>query len=692
MALVFPPGQQFFDSNGRPVASGSLTFFDSGTTNLKPVYTDSAMTIVSANPVSLDASGRLPINLFGMGSYTIVLKLAAGAVVWSRDASNVGFDLPMFIQDGAGAVERDIVEKQKEIVSVKDFGAVGDGVTDDTAAFQSAVAYSVLLPAGGYNVVGSITASAPLAVTADLQATIGGNGSDLFATTGDATLIGVSLDGANRMLSLSGTESARLMLRDVQLSNSAGHFVRSDTSEAPDVAFLIDNAQSKDTRGLVDIAGAGTLTGTVVNGSADGVDRLGVRLGWNNRTLAANWGPVSVVNTVIRNVEQDDAFSMYGIISYSPYSRIIGNHVENVYNAGSGGDTEGIYTKAPHSVVANNVLKDAGQTEGFLNIKGVSKDPDSGSGPFGHNLVAVGNVFECTAAYRALASASAVKISTENVLFSAAVIDGFNSKGIDTAGGQPLHNLRIADVIIDNHQGTNAAAHPAIALSPSFAKNCALSGLTIANVPSVPAIAVVSGDTSVDYLISDFAIRDVFQGFRIASNNDSTLILRNGKIIGATNAAITGAGTSVFKRLLIEDVYFENCAALFTSNRLVKHFEMSRCRWVGFQTTERVTTTAFTAPVARDGITIYTIVVKGSSGSEQFIQEIREVWSNAAGTVTLIGSRENLFTYASAGATSGAWAVQASVAATNGVSFRVIGEASTTISWEFEITARTVNA
>jgi hypothetical protein len=154
MALVFPPGQQFFDSNGKPVASGSLTFFDSGTTNLKPVYTNSAMTIVSANPVSLDASGRLPINLFGMGSYTIVLKLAAGAVVWSRDTSNVGFDLPMFIQDGAGAVERDIVEKQKEIVSVKDFGAVGDGVTDDTAAIQAAINVGgvVRLPSGTYQI------------------------------------------------------------------------------------------------------------------------------------------------------------------------------------------------------------------------------------------------------------------------------------------------------------------------------------------------------------------------------------------------------------------------------------------------------------------------------------------------------------------------------------------------------------
>jgi len=65
---------------------------------------------------------------------------------------------------GTGAVATTVQGKLRESVSVKDFGAVGDGVTDDTAAFNLAHTYAASVnksvfiqsTAAGYNIAGTI--------------------------------------------------------------------------------------------------------------------------------------------------------------------------------------------------------------------------------------------------------------------------------------------------------------------------------------------------------------------------------------------------------------------------------------------------------------------------------------------------------------------------------------------------------
>lgn len=72
-----------------------------------------------------------------------------------------GADYFGFIQAGTGAVGRTAQNKMREVVSVKDFGAVGDGATDDTSAFQAAAAASknVYVPPGVYQLSGTVVIS-----------------------------------------------------------------------------------------------------------------------------------------------------------------------------------------------------------------------------------------------------------------------------------------------------------------------------------------------------------------------------------------------------------------------------------------------------------------------------------------------------------------------------------------------------
>jgi len=66
--------------------------------------------------------------------------------------ANINATKLAFTQSGTGATTRTVEAKLRDVVSVKDFGAVGDGVADDTAAFNAAAAASsdVFVPNGTY--------------------------------------------------------------------------------------------------------------------------------------------------------------------------------------------------------------------------------------------------------------------------------------------------------------------------------------------------------------------------------------------------------------------------------------------------------------------------------------------------------------------------------------------------------------
>jgi hypothetical protein len=129
---------------------------------------------LSADPVTL---GNLDVAVGGVTQTPGADYLLVGGVIEFTSAPPLGatilarfgegvasgpasdsYDV-RFRQAGTGSVDRTAEAKMRETVSVKDFGAVGDGVTDDTAAIQAAINYAsnnrfptVYAPAGKYKI------------------------------------------------------------------------------------------------------------------------------------------------------------------------------------------------------------------------------------------------------------------------------------------------------------------------------------------------------------------------------------------------------------------------------------------------------------------------------------------------------------------------------------------------------------
>ena len=102
----------------------------------------------SISGTTLTFSEAPPLNA------AIEIVVARSLDVAGTDAANVGYT-----QGSTGSTSRTVEAKLQETVSVKDFGAVGDGVTDDTAAIQAAINVNtapVFMPEGTYRITSSI--------------------------------------------------------------------------------------------------------------------------------------------------------------------------------------------------------------------------------------------------------------------------------------------------------------------------------------------------------------------------------------------------------------------------------------------------------------------------------------------------------------------------------------------------------
>lgn len=197
LTQLAPPYPIFTDKSGSPLDNGYLYF---GTVNLNPetnpitVYYDTAFTQPAAQPLRTSNGYVMrngsPAAIYVNSYFSVTVRdKNKSMVIYSPSGYGItpgtsvsSTDQMTYNEGSTGAVNRVLTNRLQDYVSVKDFGAVGNGTTDDYAAVQLAAsdASSISVADGDYLLSQQVTMSAP-------KSFVGGGATSKFRTTAGFT-------------------------------------------------------------------------------------------------------------------------------------------------------------------------------------------------------------------------------------------------------------------------------------------------------------------------------------------------------------------------------------------------------------------------------------------------------------------------------------------------------------------------
>lgn len=448
MLPVEPAFKIYTNLDGTPLDSGYIYF---GQVNQNPitapvtVYWDAAGTQPAAQPLRTQngyiVRGGTPANVFFSGTYSLLVRDKNQSQVYysptSADysiadavnsfiaslAASSGSSLIGFIQAGTGAVPRTAQAKMRERVSVEDFGAVGDGVTDSTTAIQRA---RESLSSGGvlYFGKGTFIINTDACLTLNVaNLTLEGEGSATVIkaknNAGLSNIVAITAAGCTvRNLVLDGNRANG----GTSLATSYGLFISASNARA-------ESVEIRECVRVGSFIGSGSATPTNIT--------------FSNCWIHENGGLTT--NTGI-------GVGIFGGGAFPADDVTIENcRFENNYNqvAGFPGDSTAFNIIAKNVVVHNNVFKNnhnVGGGQFALTSDGSTGLPDG-------NFIVTDNIILHDVAF-AGENTTAIEIEGRKAIVTGNICQSLNGDGVrfETSGGDAV----IADnVIMCTNNGVN---------------------------------------------------------------------------------------------------------------------------------------------------------------------------------------------------------------------------------------------
>lgn len=441
LSPIWGAGAQLLDNSGNVLSGGKIYTYAAGTTTPATTYTNSIGTVANSNPIVANAAGRLTNEIWFPvgGSYKFVLKDANDVLLATydnipttpqppivNDASSISYETGYIVDagnftvgatylitsvgttdfvaigaaanvtgihftatgigSGTGTAEysRTVQDKLRETVSVKDFGAVGDGVTDDTVAIQAALTASnnVTFPDGSYLISSGITKT-------DDNVTI---------DFGNATIIN---GGAGYTFTFGVLDDT---YQNEGLTIIGGYFTQSNPSTASNLNYILvqaiknftikDCVMSNVSNGGITVY-AGAQDGVIDNVKITGISGYRTCRGiWLNGSTASDYAIQLVdISSITRNATPVPVYAVKNVKVCNctivlPYYGVYNmntrdTHIENCYIdvSGGGGRCIAINNYSPGAIIEGNTFKSDQASTGILVTQ------------FSHDVIIDGNTF-----------------------------------------------------------------------------------------------------------------------------------------------------------------------------------------------------------------------------------------------------------------------------------------------------------